>query len=206
MNLEKDKDTAIDYVREKYGEEGCREYVKRVEDAFKNGKISKAKRNNLFMDSNHIPEDFINRDLKDTQYISKKAKELLEEYVKVVVVTTGSITSKLREDWGLVNVMKELNVPKYSKLGLTKNMTDREGRNIIKIDNWTKRNDHRHHAMDAITIAFTKLSHIQYLNNLNAKSNKSSSIYAIGAKETYISGTKRLFKPPFEINDLRASL
>lgn len=206
VNLEKDKDTAIDYVRKKYGEEGYREYAKRVEEAFKNGKISKAKRNNLFRDSNHIPEDFINRDLKDTQYISKKAKELLEEYVKVVVVTTGSITSKLREDWGLVNVMKELNVPKYSKLGLTKNMTDREGRNIIKIDNWTKRNDHRHHAMDAITIAFTKLSHIQYLNNLNAKSNKSSSIYAIGAKETYISGTKRLFKPPFEINDLRASV
>jgi CRISPR-associated endonuclease Csn1 len=38
-----------------------------------------------------------------------------------------------------------------------------------KIKDWTKRNDHRHHAMDAITVAFTKPAYIQYLNNLNEK-------------------------------------
>src|SRR5699024_4736740 len=37
------------------------------------------------------------------------------------------------------------------------------------IKGWTKRNDHRHHALDALTIAFTKRSYIQYLNNLNAR-------------------------------------
>ena len=33
--------------------------------------------------------------------------------------TSGSITDRLREDWGLVDVMKELNMPKYQSLGLT---------------------------------------------------------------------------------------
>ena len=44
------------------------------------------------------------------------------------------------------------------------------------IHNWTKRNDHRHHAMDALTIAFTKPSIIQYLNNLKSQNVKGSSI------------------------------
>ena len=81
---------------------------------------------------------------------------------------------------------------------------DRNGRQIGHIKDWTKRNDHRHHAMDALTIAFTKHSYIQYLNNLNArvqkgvddyidldmvefkkldKKDRSSVIYAIEKKE-----------------------
>lgn len=206
VNLEKGNSTAIDYVRRKYGEEGLDDYIARVDDLYRAvGGIGKAKKDNLLRDSEHIQTDFINRDLKETQYISKKAKELLEEYVRVVVVTTGSVTSRLREDWGLVDVLKELNIPTYRKQELIKNVTDRNGKKIVQIENWSKRDDHRHHAMDAITIAFTKLSHIQYLNNLKAKSDKGSSIYAIGKKETYLCGTKRLFKPPFEIHDLRSS-
>jgi CRISPR-associated endonuclease Csn1 len=37
-----------------------------------------------------------------------------------VTATIGSVTDKLREDWELVEVMKELNWDKYHKLGLTK--------------------------------------------------------------------------------------
>ena len=116
-----------------------------------------------------IPQGFIERDLRDTQYISRKAKEMLEEVVQYVVSTTGSVTDRLREDWQLVDVMRELNWDKFEKLGMTHYESDRDGRQIPKIDGWSKRNDHRHHAMDALTIAFTRRSYIQYLNNLNAR-------------------------------------
>lgn len=68
----------------------------------------------------------------------------------------------------MVDAMKELNWNKYDKLGLT-TYIDRNGNKVKKIIDWTKRNDNRHHAMDALTIAFTKPSYIQYLNNLNAR-------------------------------------
>ena len=57
---------------------------------------------------------------------------------------------------------------------MTYYVTDSDGRRIPKIKDWTKRNDHRHHAMDALTIAFTRRSYIQYLNNLNARIPKSA--------------------------------
>ena len=37
-----------------------------------------------------------------------------------------------------------------------------------RIKNWSKRIDHRHHAIDALTIALTRQGYIQRLNNLNA--------------------------------------
>jgi CRISPR-associated endonuclease Csn1 len=121
------------------------------------------------MQEKDIPEGFINRDLANSQYIAKYAKTMLGELVKFVVSTTGSITDRLREDWQLVDVMKELNWEKYYNLGLTEEFTNEEGQRIRKIKDWTKRNDHRHHAMDALTVAFTKRQFIQYLNNLNAR-------------------------------------
>ena len=59
--------------------------------------------------------------------------------------------------------------------------------------------------MDAITIAFTKPSYIQYLNNLNAKSDKDGVIYAIQNKETYFDkDNKRRFNPPMPLDVFRA--
>lgn len=136
-----------------------------------------------------IPEGFIARDLRDTQYIAKMAKSILEELVRNVISTTGSITDRLREDWQLIDVMQELNWDKYNKLGLAEIIENREGHKIRRIKDWTKRNDHRHHAMDALTIAFTKLSHIQYLNNLNARSDKAGSIYGIEQKNSIVMKT-----------------
>lgn len=169
INLEKSNKTAFDFVSEKYGEEGLSDYEARVEKLFKDGAISRTKRNKLLMREADIPQGFIDRDLRDTQYISRKAKEMLEEVVPSIVSTTGSITDRLREDWQLVDVMRELNWDKFEKLGMTHYEQDRDGRQIPKIDGWSKRNDHRHHAMDALTIAFTRRSYIQYLNNLNAR-------------------------------------
>lgn len=172
VNLDKGNATAYDYVIDKYGESELEKYVGRVEKLYKANSISKAKRNKLLMQMADIPSDFIARDLRDSQYIARMAKSMLEEIARHVVSTTGSVTDRLREDWQLVDVMKELNWDKYDRLGLTEIVQDHDGRRIKKIRDWTKRNDHRHHAMDALTIAFTKLSYIQYLNNLNARIQK----------------------------------
>ena len=126
------------------------------------------------------------------------------ELVRTVTPTTGEITNRLREDWQLVDVMKELNFEKYEKLGLTEIVEDRDGRKIKRIKDWTKRNDHRHHAMDALAIAFTKPSYIQYLNNLNARSNKGDSIYAIENKELHREDNKLKFNAPIPIHEFRA--
>lgn len=167
--------------------------------------ISKAKYNKLLMSEADIPSEFIARDLRNTQYIAKKAYEILSELVRTVTPTTGEITNRLREDWQLVDVMKELNFEKYQKLGLAEVVEDRDGRKIKHIKDWTKRNDHRHHAMDALTIAFTKPAFIQYLNNLNARSNKSSSIYAIENKELHRDDNKLKFNAPIPINEFRVA-
>ena len=225
-NIEKGKMTAYDYVLEKRGEFGIEEYCKSVETLFSNGKIGKNKKRNLLMKGNEIPNGFIERDLRDSQYIAKKAKEILESVVKVVNTTTGSVTDRLREDWQLINIMQELNWDKYEKCGQTECYKNRDGNVIRKINNWTKRNDHRHHAMDALTIAFTKSSYIQYLNNLNARIEKSTDdyidldtveisklnkkdrtnvIYAIEKKELYRDSHGRLrFYPPMPLDEFRA--
>ena len=206
VNIDKSNATAYDFVSERYGDKELEDYVSRVEKLFKDGAISKTKHNKLLTKEADIPSGFIERDLRDTQYIAKKAREMLEDMVKFVVPTTGSITDRLREDWQLVDVMQELNWDKYDKLGLTEIVEDKDGRKIRHIKDWTKRNDHRHHAMDALTIAFTKRSLIQYLNNLNARSDKSSSIYGIEQKELYRDKQGKLrFKPPMPLDEFRAN-
>ena len=169
INITKGDMTALDFVTDKYGQEGVERYKSSVDMLLDKGAISKTKYHNLLRTQNDIPENFIQRDLRDTQYISRKALEILGDIVKSVVATSGEITARLREDWGLVDVMKELNWDKYDKSGMTEYYNDPDGRTISRIKDWTKRNDHRHHAMDALTVAFTKRSIIQYLNTLNAK-------------------------------------
>ena len=173
INIQKGSMTAFDYVKSKYGEEGVAGYRTRIQQLLDKKTISKTKAAHLLMSEKDIPDGFIERDLRDSQYIAKKAREILEEAVKFVVPTTGSITARLREDWQLVDIMKELNWDKYYLSGLTETYLDKDGQTKTRITDWTKRNDHRHHAMDALTIAFTKRSYIQYLNNLNARVPKS---------------------------------
>ncbi|NDV47369.1 type II CRISPR RNA-guided endonuclease Cas9 [Paludibacter sp. 221] len=205
INIEKGNKTACDYVLEKYGDKGLEEYFSRIEKLFKSGYIKQAKLNKLKMKESDIPDDFIERDIRDTQYIARKAKMILEDMVKVVVSTSGKVTDRLREDWQLVDVMKELNWEKYNKLGLTEIIENKDGQKIRRIKDWSKRNDHRHHAMDALTIAFTKHDHIQYLNNQNARSDKNSSVYAIEKKELYRDEKNKLrFNPPMPIKEFRA--
>lgn len=179
-NLDKGNQTAIEYIESKFGEDGLAKYQQRIDNLFEQGKknkeegISKAKYQKLQKRSSEIGEGFIERDLRDSQYIAKKAKEMLFGITRYVVSTSGQITDRLREDWDLVNIMKELNLPKYRALDLTEMEERKYDQKVEVIKDWTKRNDHRHHAMDALTIAFTKRSFIQYLNNLNARRNEKS--------------------------------
>ena len=225
VNLDKGNATAMDFVNEKYGVRVAEEYVTRIENLYNKKVISKTKRDKLLMKEADIPSGFINRDLRDSQYIAKKAREILEEIVRFVVPTTGSITDRLREDWQLVDVMQELNWDKYNQLGLTEVIEGRDGQRIRRIKDWTKRNDHRHHAMDALTIAFTKRSFIQYLNNLNArvqkgvddyidldmvelslldKDQRSAAVYGIERKELHRDSHGKLrFNAPMPLEEFR---
>lgn len=205
VNIAKSNATAYDYILQTQGEDGAQEYKKRIDNYYQNGFISKAKHDKLLMRDTDIPDGFIERDLRNSQYIAKKAREILEDMVMFVTPTVGSITDRLREDWQLVDVMQELNWDKYYSLGLTESYKDKDGREIRRIKEWTKRNDHRHHAMDALTIAFTTSSIVQYLNNLNARSDKSSSIYAFEQTGLYRDRHGKLrFCPPMPLDEFRA--
>lgn len=181
-NLDKSNMTAIDYI-ETFGKEREEQFLSTIEDLYKSSSITKAKFEKLKKKGKDIGDGFVERDLRDSQYIARKAKEILFEVAKSVVSTSGNITSRLREDWGLVNVMKELNLTKYQELGLTEMVENSKGEQKEVIKGWTKRNDHRHHAMDALTVAFTTHNHIQYLNYLNARKDENhkqhANIYAV---------------------------
>ena len=182
LNIEKGSQTASSFLKQKFSPTDFDQYIGRIKDLGKEGKIKKTKLDKLQLTDDKIPEDFIARQLNETQFISKKAKELLLDVCRNVVTTTGSITDRLREDWGLTDVMKELNFEKYKLVGLTYEDTGKNGERLPKIKDWSKRNDHRHHAMDAITIALTKQGYIQYLNNLNSRADKNSTTSGLESK------------------------
>jgi len=211
INLDKGNKTAFDYIEEKFGAEKAEEFLQRIESLFNLGKknkeegISKAKYQKLQKRENEIGDGFIDRDLRDSQYIAKKAKTMLFEITRSIVSTTGNITARLREDWDLINIMQELNFEKFKQLGLTEMIEKKDGSFKERIVDWNKRNDHRHHAMDALTVAFTKHNHIQYLNYLNARKDENhklhSNIIGIETNETELvinkEGKKeRIFKQP----------
>lgn len=165
------------------------------------------KRTNLL--ATKVPEDPIARQLKETQYISVRAKEELSKIVgsENIKTSTGSVTDYLRNQWGLTEKFKQLLKHRYEKMqpilaeiayakyaekstewvsdGNPKNITNEPkiekeqfiatfNNNFIKkkgskliIKDWSKRIDHRHHAIDALVVACTKPSHIKRLNDLN---------------------------------------
>jgi CRISPR-associated endonuclease Csn1 len=201
VNLKKGDLTAMDYMQNNFKESDIQKYRNRIEHLFSANAISPAKRRKLLMREKDIPEDFLARDLGNSAYIARKASEILIDITKRVAHTSGSITDRLRGDWGLINVLKDLNWDKYDKVGLTYYQENNKGEKLRRIKDWTKRNDHRHHAMDAIAVAFCKPAYVQYLNNLHARgqNKKGGEIYGLETKYTFKDDRgKRKFKPPFE--------
>jgi CRISPR-associated endonuclease Csn1 len=204
VNLKKSNETAYDFLSSFLDEAGFNQFLSRVEKIYKDGAISKAKYSKLLKKASELSEGFIERDLRNSQYIAKKATQMLQEVVRTVSTTTGSITDRLRSDWQLINTMKELNLPKYEKLGLVEVIEGKNGQEEKRIKDWTKRNDHRHHAMDALTVAFTKPAYIQYLNNLHAREDKTGSIYGIEQNNLHRNKKGKLvFNSPMPIGEFR---
>lgn len=209
INEEKGDMTALDYVKWKYGEAEAQQYIARVNDLFKLKAISKAKKDNLLRTAADIQDEPLTRDLGLTQYINRKAYELLGTITRKVVPTTGSITSRLRDDWQLVDVLQELVWEKYDKLDLIDTYEDKDGKTVRKIneDAWTKRNDHRNHAMDAITVAFTKPAFIFYLNSLNSQGEARNQLLKM--RHDYLHRDKKgnwRFNEPMPLGELRAEV
>jgi CRISPR-associated endonuclease Csn1 len=162
VNQEKNNMTGYEYMDSK-GK--LAEYIKFVND---NRQFSKAKRERLLAKT--VPEDFITRQLKETQYITKAIVVKLKEICHRVYVSSGAITEYLRDTWGLNDVLQKLNWSKYEAAGKVYEFKDKDGRTIHKIRDWSKRDDHRHHAIDALIVAFTRQGMIQSMNTLNAQS------------------------------------
>jgi len=172
--------TAYDFMRNK-GITAFEKYVEIINNLHKLKKISDVKLDNLLTTLNPIwiaeqeakalSTDFIARQLKETQYITKQVKIELDKICKKITVTSGGITDYLRHQWGIDDVLKTINLDKYEAAGkvVDEDYQDRQGnwRTRQKIENWSKRDDHRHHAIDAVVIACTKPAYIKRLNDLN---------------------------------------
>ncbi len=95
-------------------------------------------------------EAFLQRQLNDTRYASKLACDLLGTLYggrdiwtesgsrQVVVASSGRVTATLRKCWGLESILREA-------------LPSANGQNRGR-----PRSDHRHHAIDAITIALSR--------------------------------------------------
>ena len=169
-NIKKSNRTAYDYVSNE-NLLNIDHYVNNVKQWYNEGKgsISKAKMNKLLMSMKDLPGGFIERDLKNTQYIAREAMSMLKEVVRTVYSTTGKITDRLRAEWGLTNLMKELNMPKYKTLGLT----EQEVRWDVGASKMKSVNDQvgaKETIIDimllTLTVAFTTHNHVQYSNYL----------------------------------------
>lgn len=132
------------------------------------------KKKNLLLEK--IPTNFIERQIKETQYIALAVKKELAQIVGSdnIKSTTGEITSFLRSRWGLRKLFMELTESRFKQMELwdsskqwVRRYVNEYGKNVYEIKHWSKRYDHRHHAIDALVVALTDQSHVQRLNNLN---------------------------------------
>ena len=168
-NQEKGNRFAMEYIQSKGWEQ---DYIKRVDSLFHAKKISHSKRQRLLMLPKDLPEDFIERHLRLSQYISREAQGILRKGIRLVSASEGSVTAKLRKLWGYDNILRDLNLERYRSMGETEVVTveHRGGeRTDERIKDWSKRKDHRHHAIDALVVACTRQSYIQRLNSVNAE-------------------------------------
>ncbi len=178
LNNEKSNRTAWEYIMQQNSKHSIltvENYVKHINDNFF-GKKNK----NLLLEK--IPTNPVERQLKNTQYITVAIKNELAKVVGSdnVKTSTGEVTDFLRSRWGLKKLFMELTESRFKQMELwdldengnpksewVKRYVDKNGGNKYEIKNWSKRYDHRHHAIDALVVALTEQSHIQRLNNLN---------------------------------------
>lgn len=168
--------TAFDFMKS-HGEQEFNSYLDRVDSLYKEGSITRAKRDKLLMTASKIPDDFIQRDLRLTQYITRKSMEILSGAIRNVYASSGLVTDFFRHIWGYDTILHDINLPRYETSGLTEDIDyESHGQRHTdhRIKNWSKRKDHRHHALDALVVALTRQGYIQRLNTLNSSADKKS--------------------------------
>lgn len=101
-------------------------------------------------------KDFTERHLNDTRYIGRMTKEYLKHICPSnrIDIVAGRLTYLLRKHWGLNSVLNDRNG---------------EGETIV---GKKYRDDHRHHAIDAIVIGMTTRSMLQKVSTVAKKGEK----------------------------------
>lgn len=92
-------------------------------------------------------DDFISRQLNDTRYIAVEAKNYLSKICQKVSVAPGAMTARLRHLWGLNALLDKQNDEKNAQ---------------------KERNDHRHHAIDALVLACFSPKHLNEISRWNS--------------------------------------
>ncbi|MGD9489604.1 MAG: type II CRISPR RNA-guided endonuclease Cas9 [Calditrichaceae bacterium] len=127
---------------EAYGHDQARyqEIVDRVKKFNHRGKLKKF----LLRDTEKVLKDeFLNRHLNDTAYISRSVHNYLKKVFLKVQVAKGGSTAILRKLWGLNSILSQ----------------DADVKN---------RFDHRHHSVDALVVACTNIRVLQILSTHHA--------------------------------------
>ena len=179
INEEKDNRTAWEYISQQNSSIGIcslERYLHNINANF----LGKKKQNLL---AEKIPSNPVARQLKDTQYISVAIKDELAKIVgsENVKTTTGGVTDYLRSHWGLKKMFMELTEARFKQMELwnlddngnpkelwVKKESDKVNKkNVYEIKGWSKRYDHRHHAIDALVVALSNEKFVKRLNDLN---------------------------------------
>ena len=215
VNKLKDRQLGFEFIKNHKGEKvqisqgkvveilSVEAYEKFVKDHYSSNRTKMKK---LLMDD--IPDGFIERQLNDSRYISKLVKGLLSNIVreklnngeyeqetvsKNLISCNGSITDRLKKDWGMNDVWNSIVLPRFRRLNeLTGKdcftAISEEGHEIpampLELQKGfnKKRIDHRHHAMDAIVIACATRDHVNLLNNEAAHSKHNANRYQLQRK------------------------
>ncbi|SFE37352.1 type II CRISPR RNA-guided endonuclease Cas9 [Thermophagus xiamenensis] len=218
VNREKGHQLAFEFITKRGGDEielnfgkkvtilNVEEYQKFVKDHYGRSLRSLSKMRKLLMED--IPDDFIDRQLNDSRYISKVVRNLLSNIVRAedenslvskhLITCTGGVTTRLKHEWGLNDVWNELITPRFvrlNKMGKEKfgEWINKKGKQVFQIQMPLelqkgfnkKRIDHRHHALDALVVACASRSHVNYLNNDSARANASETRYDLRNKLCY---------------------
>ncbi|MEI9810800.1 MAG: type II CRISPR RNA-guided endonuclease Cas9 [Bacteroidota bacterium] len=201
LNDLKDNKLAMQFIEDSQGKnigvQSLEDYKNFVDNVF----LNKKKKRHLKL--YEIPEDFVERQMNDTKYISRTVAQFLRPIAigndtdEGVVYSSGSITSDLKNKWGLNKLWKEILRPRFERLegilGERLILPSETSEGDYHFAKEYKRVDHRHHALDALIIACTSRSHIKYLNSLNSLSNNKRDLVKYGewAKWKYLLNKKK---------------
>lgn len=149
---------AYDFIQEKFPDQ-WESIKKEMEEMPKNKawRFTAEAKTRYALYGDETDEDYADRRLQDTRYMSKAALRYLSCICKNILAVRGGMTAQLRHLWGFDGIEYELmglNVPKERIDPKTKlAFKDSNGDVVINPDWEAKpRIDHRHHAVDAMVL------------------------------------------------------